>query len=169
MENKSRKQKAKESELATFLAYSLTQKMEAWRQHSPLWSSTGLHSITSWMMILSCVLWLDTWFWLVIGFIGLLKLVTTINYNCFTNLHNLQFITACTKSSQSAVSSSVTASQWLPCHRFLGFHVHVLTGWQLSHTSSWPLTTSHVWPPLAMNRYHRLALTPDLSVHLSQN
>jgi hypothetical protein len=29
MENKSRKQKAKESEFAPFLAYSLTQKMEA--------------------------------------------------------------------------------------------------------------------------------------------
>jgi hypothetical protein len=35
MENKSRKQQAKKSELAAFLAYSLTQKMEAWGQHSP--------------------------------------------------------------------------------------------------------------------------------------
>jgi hypothetical protein len=44
-----------------------------------------------------------------IGFIALLKLVTTVNYNTITDSHTLQFTTAPTKSSQSAVSSLVVA------------------------------------------------------------
>jgi hypothetical protein len=48
-------------------------------------------------------------FGLVIGLIGLLKLVTTINYRAITDSHTLQFTTARTKSPQSAVSSPAVA------------------------------------------------------------
>jgi hypothetical protein len=42
---------------------------------------------------------------LVVGFIGTLKIVTTINSSAVTKLHTLQFTTVRTNSSQSAVSS----------------------------------------------------------------
>jgi hypothetical protein len=44
-----------------------------------------------------------------IGSIGLVKLVTTINYSVIADSYTLQFITARIKSSQSAVSSPVVA------------------------------------------------------------
>jgi hypothetical protein len=47
------------------------------------------------------------WFGLVIGFTAHLQIVTTTKYKVITNSHTLQFTTACTKSSQSAVSSLV--------------------------------------------------------------
>jgi hypothetical protein len=46
---------------------------------------------------------------LVIGFIELLQNVTTNNNGANTNSHTLQFITARTKSSQSAISSPAVA------------------------------------------------------------
>jgi hypothetical protein len=48
-------------------------------------------------------------FGLVIGFIANLQIVTTSNYSAIANSHTLQFTTACTKSSQSAVSSLIVA------------------------------------------------------------
>jgi hypothetical protein len=44
-----------------------------------------------------------------IGFIEHLQMVTTTNYSVNANSHTLQFTMACTKSSQSAVSSLVVA------------------------------------------------------------
>jgi hypothetical protein len=74
-------------------------------------------------------------FGLVIGFIELLQNVTTRtnNYSANANSHTLQFTIACTKSSQSAVSSLVSPGDGFQCHSFLGFCVHILTGYQLSH------------------------------------
>jgi hypothetical protein len=46
---------------------------------------------------------------MVIGFIEFLHDVTTNNYRANANSHTLQFTTACTKSSQSTVSSVVVA------------------------------------------------------------
>jgi hypothetical protein len=46
-------------------------------------------------------------FGLVIGFIEHLQIINTSNYSAVANSHNLQFTTARTKSSQSAVSSPV--------------------------------------------------------------
>jgi hypothetical protein len=48
-------------------------------------------------------------FGLVIGFTELLQNVTTNNYSANANSHTLQFTTARTKISQSAVSSPVVA------------------------------------------------------------
>jgi hypothetical protein len=48
-------------------------------------------------------------FGLVIGFIDNLRIITTSNYSAITNSHTLQFTTARTKSSQSAVSSRAIA------------------------------------------------------------
>jgi hypothetical protein len=48
-------------------------------------------------------------FRLVIGFIEHLQIVTTNNCSTIANSHTLQFTAACTKSSQSAVSSLVIA------------------------------------------------------------
>jgi hypothetical protein len=48
-------------------------------------------------------------FGLVIGFTELLQNVTTSKYSAVANSHTLQFTTARTKYSQSAVSSSVVA------------------------------------------------------------
>jgi hypothetical protein len=45
----------------------------------------------------------------VIGFIGLLKLVTTINYSAIANSNTLQLTTAHTPRSKSAVASPVVA------------------------------------------------------------
>jgi hypothetical protein len=45
----------------------------------------------------------------VIGFIEHLQIVTTRNYSAIANSHTLQFPTARTKPSQSAVSSPVVA------------------------------------------------------------
>jgi hypothetical protein len=45
----------------------------------------------------------------VIGFILHLQIVTTSNYSVIANSYTLQFTTACTKSSESAVSSPVVA------------------------------------------------------------
>jgi hypothetical protein len=50
-----------------------------------------------------------TGFGLVIGFNGLLRLVTTVNYSTNANSHCLRFTVALTKASQSAVSSPVVA------------------------------------------------------------
>jgi hypothetical protein len=44
---------------------------------------------------------------LVTGFIDRLQIVTTCNYSAFASLHTLQFTTAHTRSSQSAMSSPV--------------------------------------------------------------
>jgi hypothetical protein len=52
---------------------------------------------------------LETGFGLVIGFIEHLQIVTTSNYSSTANSHSLQFTTARTKFSQSAVSSAVVA------------------------------------------------------------
>jgi hypothetical protein len=46
-------------------------------------------------------------FALVIEFIEHLQIITTNNYSAISNSHTQQFITACTKSSQSSVSSPV--------------------------------------------------------------
>jgi hypothetical protein len=51
----------------------------------------------------------DTWFGLITDFIEHLEIVITSNYSAIGNLHTLQFTTARTKSSQSAVSSPVVA------------------------------------------------------------
>jgi hypothetical protein len=48
--------------------------------------------------IVACYGWLQTRVWFAIAFIGLLKLVTTINYNTIADSHTLQFTTARTKS-----------------------------------------------------------------------
>jgi hypothetical protein len=48
-------------------------------------------------------------FGLVIEYTDHLQIVTTSNYSAITNPHTMQFTTACTKSSQSAVSSPVVA------------------------------------------------------------
>jgi hypothetical protein len=53
--------------------------------------------------------WLQTGFGLVIGLNKHLQIVTTSNYSAIANSHILQFTTARTKSSQSAVSSSIVA------------------------------------------------------------
>jgi hypothetical protein len=58
--------------------------------------------------------WLQTGFGLVIGFIDHLHIVTTSNYSANANSHTLQFNTARTRSSQSAVSSPVVAWELLP-------------------------------------------------------
>jgi hypothetical protein len=46
---------------------------------------------------------------LVIAFIEHPQIVTTSNYSAIVNSHILQFTTACTKSSQSAVPSPIVA------------------------------------------------------------
>jgi hypothetical protein len=51
--------------------------------------------------------WLQTGFGFLIGFTEHLQIVTTSNYSYTTNSHSLQYTTARTKSSQSAVSSPV--------------------------------------------------------------
>jgi hypothetical protein len=51
---------------------------------------------------------------LVIGFNELLKLITTHNNSVATNSYTLQFTTACTESSQFAVSSLGIAREQLP-------------------------------------------------------
>jgi hypothetical protein len=103
---------------------------------------------------------------LVIGFPGMLKLVTTINYSVIANSHTLQFITARTKISQSAVSSPVFAWQWLQRRTFISFHgscprwlapISRLTRGR----NPWPLTYSRVWPALATTRSRWLVLTED--------
>jgi hypothetical protein len=55
--------------------------------------------------------WLQTGFGLVIRFIARIytQLGTTSNYSAIANSHTLQFTTACTKPSQSALSSRVIA------------------------------------------------------------
>jgi hypothetical protein len=57
--------------------------------------------------------WLWKGVWLEIGFIEYLQIMTS-NYSAIANLHTLQFTTARTKSSQSAVSSSVVTWWRLP-------------------------------------------------------
>jgi hypothetical protein len=47
--------------------------------------------------------------WVVLGFVENLQIVTTSNYSAIANSHTQQFATACTKYSQSAVSSPVVA------------------------------------------------------------
>jgi hypothetical protein len=48
-------------------------------------------------------------FGLVLGFIEHLQIVTASSFSIVINSHTLQFTTACTKSSQSDVSSPVIA------------------------------------------------------------
>jgi hypothetical protein len=73
--------------------------------HSWWW----LITLNSEALILSRVWWLVTGYGLLISFIGLLEIVTTVNYNAFANSHTPQFTTARTKCSQSVVSSPVVA------------------------------------------------------------
>jgi hypothetical protein len=102
-------------------------------------------------------------FGLVKGFTGPLKLVTTGNYNRFTNSHTLQFMRV-KNSSQSLLimgCSLVTASN------ILHFLASIISGFcprwvapvsQLNPHggNSCPLTTSSVWPPLDTAGYHSL-------------
>jgi hypothetical protein len=74
--------------------------------------------------------WLDTGLGLVIGFIEILQLLTTKNYNVLTNSSILQITTAHAKSSQSAVSSPVVAWQWSQCPLLL---MSLLAVSQLTH------------------------------------
>jgi hypothetical protein len=53
--------------------------------------------------------WLYTGFGLLVGFVDHLQIVTTINYSAISNSHILQFTTARTESSHSALSSPVVA------------------------------------------------------------
>jgi hypothetical protein len=53
-------------------------------------------------------------FGLVVGFIEILQIVTASNYSAIANSHTLQFTIACTKPSQSAVSSPVVTWEWVP-------------------------------------------------------
>jgi hypothetical protein len=77
---------------------------------------------------------LETRFGLVIGFIEHLQNVTTRNYSVIANSHTLPFTTAPTKSSPSAVFSSVVAWQQLP-------------------TADFPLTlSSEIFPCLSYQR-----------------
>jgi hypothetical protein len=73
------------------------------------------YSAFCYILILSHdIVWLQTGFGLVIGFIGHLLIVTVSNYSALTNSNILQFTTARAKSSQSAVSSPVVAWQRFP-------------------------------------------------------
>jgi hypothetical protein len=85
-------------------------------------------------------------FGLVIGFIEHLQIVTISNYKADANSHTLQFTTACTKSSQYL-------HQLSPGNSFLSFHVHVLTGWWLSHNL----------PPTLLSAISRLACIHSFS------
>jgi hypothetical protein len=57
--------------------------------------------------------WVQTGFRSVIGFMEHLQIVTTSKYVAVANSHTLQFTTACTGSSQSAVSSSMSSASVL--------------------------------------------------------
>jgi hypothetical protein len=48
-------------------------------------------------------------FGLVIGFIDLMRIVTTNDCNAIASSHTLQFISVCTKSPQSVVCSPIVA------------------------------------------------------------
>jgi hypothetical protein len=73
-------------------------------------------------------------FGLVIGFIDHLQIVATSNYSAVANSRTLQFTTARTNSSQSAVSSPGGFQR----RRSLNFRFHVLTGRRLSkHDNKW--------------------------------
>jgi hypothetical protein len=63
-----------------------------------------LLSTTNKVHIFKCY-WLDTGFGLIIGFILLLELITTNNYNAIANLHTQHITPANTKSPQSVMSS----------------------------------------------------------------
>jgi hypothetical protein len=72
-------------------------------------------------------------FGLIIGFIESLQIVTTSKYSAVANSHTLQFITARTKSAQSAVFTSrclVTTSNAVASSTSA---FHVLTGRRLFH------------------------------------
>jgi hypothetical protein len=77
---------------------------------------------------------------LVIGFIGLIQIVTTRNYRAIANSHTLKFTTAFTKSSQFAVSSPVVAwwrkstCSLLPCSHF--YRLAIVS--QVTHCSKCP-------------------------------
>jgi hypothetical protein len=92
---------------------------------------------------------------LVTGFIGLLQLMTTGNYNSFTNSHTLQFTVARTKSSVSSVG---IATQQLPtvgtptslsegiCHNNLKLRLVCLPADSLSSCPAGPLYSLGVDP-----------------------
>jgi hypothetical protein len=63
----------------------------------------------------------------VIGFVGLLRLVTTSSSRAIANSHNLQFTRARTSSSQSAVSSPIVVCLRFQCRRSLIFRAFGLT------------------------------------------
>jgi hypothetical protein len=67
-------------------------------------------------------------FGLVIGFIAHLKLVTTINYSTIADSHTLQFTTARTKSSQSAIASTSRCLATDPSN-VLYFRAYVVASW----------------------------------------
>jgi hypothetical protein len=95
-------------------------------------------------------------FGLVIGFVGLLKLVTAFNYNTVANLTLYNPL----QHAQHALSSPFITLYWLQCRRFLGFHVLWLlcSPAAISHCSSWfqPLAiVCHI----AMSVHHWLVLT----------
>jgi hypothetical protein len=112
-------------------------------------------------------------FWVVIRFIGLLKLVTIINYSASTNSHTLQFTTAHTKSSHSAVftgchlmtaSNAVDSSASVfhcpnPC--WLA-HISRLT---LHGRNPWPLTSSHVCRLSVFKLTELTCLKPQIRSH----
>jgi hypothetical protein len=102
--------------------------------------------------ILWHIYWPDTKFGLVIGFIGLLKLVTVCNYSIIANSHTSQCTIACTNFSQftyvfinfcfvrvlNNVDSSASVLMPLPAGDCLATPSHdcLLTAW-LALTGSW--------------------------------
>jgi hypothetical protein len=92
--------------------------------------------------------------------------MTTSDYSAIANSHTLQFTTARTKSSQSAVSLPVVA--WWRIQQSLCFRAHVLTGWrlfpQLTHCPSPSqsyITTDVQSASLSWNRAPIWGLWPD--------
>jgi hypothetical protein len=86
---------------------------------------------------LSRVKWLQTRFRLVIGFIGLLQIVTTINYSAIANSHTLQFTTARTKFFVCCVFTRRCMVTDPNSVDFSASVFNIFTGRWLSYNSSW--------------------------------
>jgi hypothetical protein len=80
------------------------------------------------LSILSCARVTIDGIGLVIGLIGLLKLVTTVNYSTITDSHTLQFTTAHTKSSHSAIASTSRCLA-MALNSGLCFHSYIVGSW----------------------------------------